>query len=104
MLVKSFQLTIAAAYDSQMATHTSTASTDIGLARELRNIFLNKNGHMTIWITVRTESVPVNGSGRSVSIMYKTENICHTQQLKCHAQKTSYQNFYFEICMKNFMG
>ena len=103
MLVKSFQLTIAAAYDSQMATHTSTASTDIGLARELRNILLNKNGHMTIWITVRTESVPVNGSGRSVSIMYKTENMCHTHQLKFHVLQLSSWNCHFLVRTKNFM-
>ena len=97
------QLPGAAGYDSQMAMHTSTTNTDTSLARELETIFKTQHGHMTCWITVMTENFPVNGSGLSVSIMYKTEKMCHIYQLKFHLQQLSYQNFHFAFCMQNLM-
>ena len=72
MLMKTVQLPGAAAYDLQIVMHTSTANTDVILARGFQNIFQIRHGHMACWVTVRTENLPVNGSGMSVSIISKT--------------------------------
>ena len=77
----------AAAYESQMVMHTSTANIDIIYQSYYKNIFHTQHGPMAYWITVMTEKVPVNGSGLSVSIMHKTEKMCHKYQLKCHVQQ-----------------
>ena len=42
---------------------------------------------MSCWIALITGNIPVNGSVISVSIIYKTENMCHTYQLKYHVQQ-----------------
>ena len=92
------------AYASQMAIHTSTANTDISLAREYQKFFQTQHGHMACWITVRIESVPVNGGLMIMSFMYKKENMCHKYQLKFHLQQLSYQHCNFSVCMQNLMG
>ena len=103
MLMETMKLYGASAYDSHMAMHTSTVNTDISLAREFKNFFQTQHGHMDFWITVRTENVPVNGSGTGVSIIPNKENMCHAYQLKCHVQQLSSQNCHFAVRMKNFM-
>ena len=45
MLMKTWQLPGASAYDSYMAMHTSTLNKEIILAREFKNIFQTEHVH-----------------------------------------------------------
>ena len=52
MLMKTVQMPGAEAYESQMVMHTSTANTNIILARGFKNFFQTQHGHMACWIMV----------------------------------------------------
>ena len=54
MLMKTVQLPGAADYVSHMTINTSTAKTDIVLARECQKIFQTQHEHMAYWIRAST--------------------------------------------------
>ena len=71
------QLPYAEYYESQMAMHTSTANTDISLAKDFQKNLSDSTSAHDFWITVSKEKVSVNGSGLIVSIMYRKVKTCH---------------------------
>ena len=54
-------------------------------------------------VMVSTKKVSVNKILLRVIIMYNSENMCHTYQLKCHLQKLSYQHCHFAVRTQNLM-
>ena len=82
MLIKTENLPGSSYYGSQMAMNTSTENIDNSLARKFQKIFQTQHGHMTCWITLSTENMPVNGCGLNVSMISNTANMFHTHQLK----------------------
>ena len=69
------------AYESQIEMHNSTSNTDISLERKLKKPYNPAREHGLL-DQKRTENAPVNRSGLIMSIMSKTENMCHIYQLK----------------------
>ena len=103
MLIKTVKLPIAVDYDSQIEMHTSTTNTYISLWREFQNNLSDPTWAHGILDQGKGKNSPVKGSGLNVSIMSKTENMCHTYQLRLHVQQLSYQNCHFAVWIENLM-
>ena len=68
-------------YESHMAMHISTVNTDISLAREFRKHCSDPTQANGFLDHGKDRKIPINRSGLRVSIMSKTENMCHIYQL-----------------------
>ena len=103
MSVAIVQLPATSAYYSQVKMHTSTTNPDISLARGFQKHISNPTWAHGLLYHGKEENVTVNGNGLSVSIMPKTENMCHKHLLTCHLQQLSSQYCHFAVRTQNLM-
>ena len=97
------QLPGAEDYGSHMAMHTSTANTDISLAREFRKHISDSTWAHGLFYHIKGIKCASKRKWSELDYHIQDKNMCHTYQLKCSVQELSSRNFHFLVRMQDIM-